>query len=830
MTTATSDPSTLQLKIGGMSCSFCANSISSALKRDRGVREAHVSLAHEEVLIRFAPDQTDETRIKRTLTDLGFTIRDPRKVSAYEEQKRAIREEATDLAMAAAAALVLFAAMAAMWLGWWQMRDWHVWIAWAIATFVFLWNGRRITRMAWGAAKRGITNQHVLLSVGAIGAYIGGLLGAPMPWFDWYGFVGFPAVDFFGVVVFLTAYHLLSGWVSLIVRTKASESVRRLLSMQPPVANVIRDGTEREVSIEEVIVGDHVRVRPGERVPVDGRVLSGESAVDEAIVTGESVPVEKVRGAEVIGGSINQTGALVVEATRIGEDSFLHQVARHVEEAKAMKPGIVVLVDRVLKRYVPAVLAISLAALMFWGLAPDSWSREPHWVRAIYAAVTVLVMGYPCALGMATPLALIRGGGIAATRGILIRSGEAFQILKDITHVVFDKTGTLTEGKPRLVEVISLNGFERGRVLALAAAAEEQSEHPLAKAIVTSAQEEGVTWTQAKDFHSVTGGGVFARVGELSVLVGTARHLRGRGVDTKTAEAVLLEQEARAHTAVLLAVNGEPAAVLALADTLKQDAAVAIAALHQQGIRTLLVTGDNRRTAKAIAEQAEIAEVRAEVLPQDKAGFVRELQANGARIAMVGDGINDAPALTQADVGIAIGAGTDIAIESSDVVLTGGRVGAVGEAVRIGAISYRKTVQNLWLAFFFNGLGVPLATTGLVHPSWAMIAMALSVSAVLANSFGGRLFDKPPAPLQSSSRKASTMQKTATLSVPSIHCQGCVDTIAAGLSLTPGIAEVSGDPLAKTVRISYDPGQVTPDMLPDAIRRLGHKVDGSVSL
>lgn len=826
MTTATSARGTLQLKIGGMSCSFCANSISSALKRDRGVKEAHVSLAHEEVLIRFAPAETDETRIKRTLTDLGFTIRDPRKVSAYEEQKRAIREEAADLAMAAVVALVLFAAMVAMWLGWWQMRDWHVWTAWAIATFVFLWNGRRITRMAWGAAKRGITNQHVLLSVGAIGAYIGGLLGAPMPWFDWYGFVGFPAVDFFGVVVFLTAYHLLSGWVSLIVRTKASESVRRLLSMQPQVANVIRDGTEREVSIEEVMVGDHVRVRPGERVPVDGRVLSGESAVDEAIVTGESVPVEKVAGMEVIGGSINQTGALLVETTRIGEDSFLHQVARHVEEAKAMKPGIVVLVDRVLKRYVPAVLAISLAALLFWGLAPDTWSREPHWVRAIYAAVTVLVMGYPCALGMATPLALIRGGGIAATRGILIRSGEAFQILKDITHVVLDKTGTLTEGKPRLVDVIPLNGFKRDRVLALAAAAEEQSEHPLAKAIVSSAQEEGATWTKAQDFRSVTGGGVSASVEGLPVLIGTARHLRGQGIDTEAARHVLQEQEARAHTAVLLAVNGEPAAVLALADTLKPDAAEAIAALHEGGIETLLVTGDNRRTAEAIAGQAGIVEVRAEVLPQDKAGFVRELQASGARIAMVGDGINDAPALTQADVGIAIGAGTDIAIESSDVVLTGGRVGAVGEAVRIGAISYRKTVQNLWLAFFFNGLGVPLATTGLVHPSWAMIAMALSVSAVLANSFGGRLFDKRSAPVHAPSRKADTMQKTATLSVPSIHCQGCVDTIAAGLRLTPGIVEVSGDPGAKTVRITYDPGEVTPDMLPEAIRRLGHKVAG----
>jgi len=826
-----STPGTLQLKIGGMSCSFCANSISSALMRDKGVREAHVSLAHEEVLIRFAPEETDEGRIKHTLTDLGFTIRDPRKVSAFEEQKRAIREEGIDLAMAALAALILFMAMSAMWLGLWQMRDWHVWTAWAIATFVFTWNGRRIIRMAWGAGKRGITNQHVLLSVGAIGAYIGGLLGAPMPWFGWYGFVGFPAVDFFGVVVFLTAYHLLSGFVSMIVRTKASESVRRLLSMQPPVANVIRDGTERELPIEEVAVGDHVRVRPGERVPVDGRVLSGESAIDESIVTGESVPVEKAKGSQVIGGSINQTGALLVETTRIGKDSFLHQIARHVEEAKAMKPGIVVLVDKVLKRYVPAVLAISLAALLFWGLVPDSWSREPHWVRAIYAAVTVLVMGYPCALGMATPLALIRGGGIAAIRGILIRSGEAFQILKDITHVVLDKTGTLTEGKPKLVDVVGLNDMSRERVLALAAAAEEQSEHPLARAIVAGVRDMGVSWTAAEDFRSVTGGGVSARVEDARVLVGTARHLRAEGVDTQAAEAVLQQQEHQARTAVLLAVDGRPAAVLALADTLKRDTAEAVAGLREQGISALMVTGDNRRTAEAIARQAGLDDLRAEVLPQDKAEIVRDLQLQGARVAMVGDGINDAPALTQADVGIAIGAGTDIAIESSDVVLTGGRVGAVGEAVRIGAISYRKTVQNLWLAFFFNGVGVPLATTGLVHPSWAMIAMALSVSAVLANSFGGRLFDRRAVPdtkehaaMTKPQAKSAQERETIGFSVPTIHCQGCVDTLTAGLTMQDGVLDVSGDPAAKTLAVTFDPGRFVPGNISDAIIQLGHRV------
>jgi len=315
----------LQLKLGGMSCSFCVNAIERGLKRERGIEEVHVSLAHEEALIRFRPGDIDPTRIKDVLHSLGFLVRDPRKVGAFDEQLALKRQEGKDLISAASVALVMVLAMAAMWLDLWQMRDWHVWTAWALASCVFCWNGRRIIRMAWGAARRGITNQHVLLTMGAIGGYTGGLLGAPIPPLGWYGFVGFPAVDFFGVTVFLTAYHLLSGYVGLVVRTRASESVRRLLSLQPETARVVRDGREVEVPIEEVLVGDVVRVRPGERVPVDGVIEEGASAVDQSLVTGEPIPEDKVAGDAVIGGSINQTGALLVRATRVGEESFLRR-------------------------------------------------------------------------------------------------------------------------------------------------------------------------------------------------------------------------------------------------------------------------------------------------------------------------------------------------------------------------------------------------------------------------------------------------------------------------------------------------------------------------
>ncbi|WP_435099652.1 heavy metal translocating P-type ATPase [Arhodomonas sp. AD133] len=823
----------LQLKIGGMSCSFCANAIERGLSRDKGVDEVHVSLAHEEALIRYRPAETSVDRITHTLKALGYIVRDPRKVGAFDEQLELKRKERNDLLSAAGFAVVMFLAMAAMWLDWWLMRDWHVWAAWAIATYVFAWNGRRIARMAWGAAWRGITNQHVLLSVGAIGAYIGGVLGAPLPPLGWYGLVGFPAVDFFGVVVFLTAYHLLSGYVSLVVRTKASESVRRLLEMQPATARLVRDGEEREVPLEEIAVDDRVRVRPGDRIPVDGVVEDGVSAVDQSLVTGEPIPTEKRAGDEAIGGSVNQNGTLLIRVTRVGEDSFLQQVARHVEEAKALKPGIIVLVDRVLLYYVPTVLTVSGAALLVWSLAPLAWGAGPQWVTAIYAAVTVLVMGYPCALGMATPLALIRGGGMAAERGILMRSGEAFQVLKDITHVVLDKTGTITEGKPRLVAVEPLGAFSRDALLRLAGGAEAASEHPLAQAIAEAADEEGLEPPEPADFEALAGRGVRARVEGHQVIVGTSRYLGAEGIDVEAAAKRLAEHETHAHTAVLVAVDGALAGLLAIADTVKPDARKTIAELKVRGVTVVMLTGDSRRTADAVAGEVGIDEVHAEILPQDKAEVVRELQQRGALVAMVGDGINDAPALTQAQVGIAIGAGTDIAIESSDVVIIGERLAAVPEARAIGRLSYRKTVQNLWLAFFFNGVGVPTAATGILHPAWAMIAMALSVTLVLANSFGGWLLSRGPVTLglgSGSEAPPATPTETAygtratVLVIPDMHCSGCAATLSAYLSSENGVERVVADARTKKVYVTYRPEAVDVARLETAVTAVGYRV------
>jgi heavy metal translocating P-type ATPase len=535
------------------------------------------------------------------------------------------------------------------------------------------------------------------------------------------------------------------------------------------------------------------------------------SAVDESLVTGEPIPKEKVLGDEVIGGSINQSGTLVVRVTKIGEESFLQQVARHIEEARALKPGIMQLLDRVLQWYVPGVLTFGGATLLIWMLGAWFVIGQPNWTRAIFGTLAVLVMGYPCALGMATPLAMIRGGGEAARKGILMRSGEAFQVFKDIKRVVLDKTGTITLGKPRVLDVYAVQGDAR-EVLRLAASTESSSEHPLARAVVDRAEKDGIELKDAEEFEAVAGRGIRARIDGATMLVGSLRFLRDEGVDLTPAETRVRTWEEEAKTVIGVAAGGRFLGLLAIADEIKEDAKEAIDRLQQLGIQPVMITGDNERTARAVAQKVGIAELYAQVLPQDKAAKVRALQEQGYRVAMVGDGINDAPALMQADVGIAIGAGTDIAIESSDIIIVGDRLGAVVDAYQIGRSSFRKTIQNLMLAFSFNGLGVPAATTGLVHPVWAMVAMIASVSTVLLNSFGGRLLPKPKKP---------ALEKLV-LKVPTMHCERCVGDIKGVIGKLPGIASVEADPQTELVTVTLGDSQTGRDEICAAVAAIGH--------
>ncbi len=738
-----SSPTTekLQVKVGGMACSFCTMTIEKALGRMDGVEAVHVSLAHEETLIEYDPAKRTPTELRDTLRQIGYTVRDTDKVRAYEEQQAELRKARNLLIIAGVFTAITLVIMIARWSGY--REPWFRPTMIVLALLTVFGTGWHILTMAWQSLRRGILNQHVLLEFGAFAGLLGGWIGIYNP--------VFPAPEFFSVATFITTYHLLSGWASLLVRTKASEAVRQLLALQPATAHLIlADGREVEAPIEGVQPGDRVRVRPGESIPVDGRILSGQSAVDESLVTGEPIPVDKQTGDMVIGGSMNQNGSLVIEVSKVGEESFLAQVARHLEEARAMKPGVLALADRVLQWFVPGVLIFGGAAILIWTLGAWLVTGEPDWTRAVFAALAVLVMGYPCALGMATPLAMIRGGGEAAKRGILIRSGEAFQVLKEIDRVVMDKTGTLTKGHPSVVE-IAVNpesGHDESSLLALAASVELASEHPLARSIVDAAEEQELPLDDFDDFTVTPGRGVTALIQGKTILVGSPRFLAEQGVDLGGLAPVVERMQGEGATAITVAEiagDGEAGAagralgVMAITDAIKPDAAQAVEQLHQVGIETIMLTGDNRRTAEAVAAAVAIDQVFAEVLPGEKAAKVRELQGQGHRVIMVGDGINDAPALMQADVGMAIGAGADIALESADVVLTGKRLTAIVDAYDIGRASYNKTVQNLWLAFTFNGVGVPLAVTGLVTPIWAMVAMVASVSAVLLNSFGGRL-------------------------------------------------------------------------------------------
>ncbi len=741
METTQARPNQLMLKIGGMHCSFCASTIERGLSRIDGVVEVSVSLAHEEVLVQYDPNRASEGRVRSALTDLGYSLRDSRREKAFEEEKRELETARRRLLQAALLSLVSFALMLLRWLGFPAVMDsWGSVLMPTLALTTVLGPGDQILAMAYQALRRGIWNQHVLLEFAAFAGLFGGVLGLIG---KFYGIaaLSFPASDFFAVATFVTTYHLLSGYASTVVRSRSSEAVRKLLSLRPPVARVVRGELEEVVPLEEIRVGDRVRIRPGEAVPVDGVVVEGASWIDESLVTGEPLPVEKRAGSEVVGGSVNGPGPLLVSVRRVGEESFLERVVHAVEEARARKPGLLLLVERVLSWYVPAVVGLAVAGVVFWTLGAWAFTGAPNVSRAIFAALTVFVMGYPCALGMSSPLAVIRGGGEAAARGIVFRSGEPFEALGRVDTVAFDKTGTLTEGKPVVSGVVAAPGWDSDTVLQYAAALEAHSQHPLGQAVVEAARTRGLEWSEARDASALPGRGVEGRVAGRNVMVVSPRHLKEIGVAWSALADELERHASSGATVAGVVVEGVLIGFVSMQDAIKPDAGALIQRLRQRRIRPLLLTGDHSGSARAISEALGLSddEVQASLLPAEKAERIRALQRRGSRVVFVGDGINDAPALTQSNVGMAMGAGTDIAIEAADVVLVSPRLMAVWEAFETAARVHKKTLVNLALAFSFNGIGVPLAAAGLVQPVWAMVAMVASVSLVLANSFAGRL-------------------------------------------------------------------------------------------
>jgi len=627
------------------------------------------------------------------------------------------------------------------------------WVQLGLITPVMFYVGWPIHRTGWLALAHRSADMNSLITLGTLAAYGYSLLVTVAS-------TALPAevrdVYFEAVGVILTLI-MLGRLLEARAKAGTGEAIRALLGLQARTARVLRDGTETEIPIDEVVVGDEILIRPGEKIPVDATVLSGQSAVDESMVTGESMPVTKHTGDTVIGATVNTTGSLRVRAAKVGADTMLAQIIRMVQQAQASRAPIQRLADAISAYFVPVVIAIAIATFAVWFVAGPT----PTLTQALVSAVAVLIIACPCALGLATPLSIMVGTGKGARAGILIRSAEALETAHKLDTIVLDKTGTITAGKPALTGVYTTGAIAENELLMLVAAAEADSEHPIAGAVVAGARSRDISIPPVTAFNSITGKGVRATVAGLKVLVGTATLLNENGIDTAELEHISADLAAAGKTPILAAVDGHPAGVLAVADTVKDDSVAAIAALRKLGMQVVMITGDNARTAAAIARQVGVERVLAEVLPERKAGEIRRLQAEGRRVGMVGDGINDAPALAQADVGLAIGTGTDVAIEAADITLISGSLAGVVTAIRLSRATMRNIRQNLFFALIYNAIGIPLAAGVLypllgirLSPMIAAGAMALSSLSVVGNANRLRRYRFEPLP----SLRSSTIE------------------------------------------------------------------------
>jgi P-type Cu+ transporter len=744
VTAEAAGPQQVRLSVPGMGSDHCAGIVSASIRRLPGIASVDTNIGSHRVTVGFDSERTDADAIRAAVERAGYEVA---RVDAGQGPAAApVEDDVEERYLAQAWGRLVFAAIPATLIM--AIMIPHMMVApipgyLAIVAVlalpvVFLRGGWATHRSAWRALTNRTANMDVLISMGSLPPYLIGLVG----FFT-------PMTSFIEMAATIMTFHLLGRYLETRAKGRASQAIKRLITLGAKTAHVEREGAEVEVPVAELAPGDVMIVRPGAKVPTDGEVVEGTSHLDESIATGESVPVEKGPGDSVIGATINKEGLLKVRATRVGADTFLAQVIRLVEQAQGSKVPIQEFADRVTARFVPAVIVVSLASFFLWLLFGEQLRPILEWgatflpwvnpeitplMGGILAAVAVLVIACPCALGLATPTALMVGSGMGAERGVLIRSGEAIQTLKDVKAIVLDKTGTITRGQPSLTDVHALEGFSEGDVLARAAAVEGGSEHPLAQAIVTGARDRGLDIPKLSNFRALTARGVQGEAGGDTVRVGSRRLLEEAGIDPAPLEDRLRELETMGKTAMLVAIGGRAAGLVAVADTIKDDSRAAIAALHEMGIHVVMVTGDNERTARHVASQVGIGEVMAGVLPEGKVDAVRALQEKHGSVAMVGDGINDAPALKQANVGIAIGAGADVAIEAADVTLVSGELTKAVEAIRLSRATFSKIVQNLFWAWFYNLAAIPIAALGLLHPMIGVVAMTASSLSVIGNS------------------------------------------------------------------------------------------------
>ena len=712
---------TARFDIGGMHCAACANRNERALKSLPGVRDAAVNFALRSARVEFDPALVSERALHDAVVGNGFQVL---RTEFAKDNKAQAERELRETKWRAFTALVLSApvmllAMLEIELPWSIAgTNVSVWLQALLSTLVILGLGFEFHRGMARLALRGAANMDTLISVGTLSALL----------YSWWALLAEGSHFYFETGAVIAALILLGRYFEARTRGQASAAIERLLDLGAKTARVIRNGTEQEISIDDVRAGDVLQVRPGEKIPVDGQVREGRSTVDESMLTGESMPVTKSEGDTVFAATLNLSGAVRLTATKVGEDTTLAQIVKLVADAQGQKAPIQKLADRISGVFVPIVLGIALLTAVVWYvLTGDMY-------QSLIPAVAVLVIACPCSLGLATPTAIMVGTGLAARRGILIKNGQALERGQKIDVVLLDKTGTLTEGKPQVIAIVPSQGSEDD-VLRLAASIEQLSEHPLAQAILRAATERGLPLEQPQEFESFSGKGVRGLVQGAQVLIANPRHVEEQGVVLSPAEhARVQDHEAQARTVVAVVREGVLLGLIAIADKIKSDAKEAISQLHRRDIRTVLITGDNEATARAIAAELDIDRVFAQVLPQEKAQKVRQLQEEGAHVAFVGDGINDAPALAQADLGIAMGTGTDIAIEAGSIVLVKGSPLKMVEALDLSRLTFRTIRQNLFWAFFYNVAAIPLAAIGWLNPMIAAGAMAISSISVIVNS------------------------------------------------------------------------------------------------